>query len=77
MKRVGNKISFMKSMTSVDRSPEKTLFKFDKLYDYCLKNIHKCINLYEKDLSKEKDGKYYELKAEGEILSKELKLMRN
>jgi hypothetical protein len=53
------------------------LFRFDKFYEHCVKNINKCINIYEKDVSKEKDKKYFELKVEGGILAKELMNMRN
>jgi hypothetical protein len=54
-----------------------SLFKFDRLYDYCLKKINKCINVYEKDLTRSRDKKYYQLKIEGSILSKELSQIRS
>jgi hypothetical protein len=76
MKRVAKKIDFMKIMTITDEkdaTPKKrlsekgekkdTLFKFDKFYDHCLKNINKCLNTYDKNLNKQKDRKYYELKV--------------
>jgi len=47
------------------------------MYEFCLKNINKCINIYEKDLTKEKDTRYYELKQEGSILTQELRQIRN
>lgn len=47
------------------------------MYEFCLKNINKCINIYEKDLTKEKDTRYYELKQEGNILTQELGQIRN
>lgn len=50
-------------------SPERSLFKFDKLSDFCLKNINKSLKTYEKDLSRTKDKKYYQLKIENTILS--------
>jgi hypothetical protein len=53
------------------------LFKFDRLYDHCLKKLKKCINIYEKDLNKSKDRQYFELKIESNILSKQFKAMRN
>lgn len=53
MKRINKKIHFMRKMTSESESPAKisypiasneSLFKFDKFYDHCLKNINKCLN---------------------------------
>ena len=76
MKRVAKKIDFMKFMTITDEaSPplkkgvsekgekKDSLFKFDKFYDHCVKNINKCLNTYDKNLNKQKDRKYYELKV--------------
>ena len=71
MKRVAKKIDFMKLMTITDEaSPpikkgekKDSLFKFDKFYDHCVKNINKCLNTYDKNLNKQKDRKYYELKV--------------
>lgn len=42
-----------------------------------MRNINRCINTYEKDMTKEKDKKYFELKVEGGILTKELMELRN
>jgi hypothetical protein len=42
-----------------------------------VRNINRCINIYEKDFSKEKDKKYFELKVEGGILARELMDLRN
>lgn len=53
------------------------MLRWDKMYEFCLKNINKCINIYENDLTKERDAKYYELKQEGNILAKELREIKN
>jgi len=42
------------------------------MYDYCLKKLNRDINRYEKNVDKLKDKKYYELKFESGIISKEL-----
>lgn len=85
MHRISKKIDFMKKMTpELEPTPTQlvstesaSLFKFDRLYDYCLKKINKCINVYEKDLTRSRDKKYYQLKIEGSILSKELSQIRS
>jgi hypothetical protein len=46
------------------------------MYDHCLKKLNKDIVRYEKNTSKEKDQKYFELKFESSMLSKELIEMR-
>lgn len=58
MRRICKKITFMKKMTaeedgsplpadaSLSASPSKSLFRFDKFYDHCVRNINRCINIY-------------------------------
>lgn len=79
MKRVERKIIFMRKMAEKNGNSyaERSLFRCDKMYEFCLKNINKCINIYENNLTKEKDARYYELKQEGSILAKELRQIRN
>ena len=44
-------------------TPDPTnLFHFDRLYEHCLRKINRCINSYERDISRSKDKKYYEMK---------------
>ncbi len=75
MLRVSKKLNFMRKMTidgpssSPPAQGERSrlfsqcegnkLFNFDRLYEHCLKKINKNINVYEKDLGKSKDRKYY------------------
>jgi hypothetical protein len=42
------------------------------MYDHCLKKLKKDIVRYEKNLAKDKDQKYFELKFESSVLTKEL-----
>jgi hypothetical protein len=37
----------------------------DRLYDYCLKKIHKCIQVHQKTASKSLNKRYFQLKKEG------------
>ncbi len=40
------------------------LFKFDKLYEYCLKNTAKNVNIFENATNKIKDENYKKMKLE-------------
>lgn len=78
LRRVGKKIDFVRLMTEEEEPGHKeALFKFDKFYEHCLRNINKCLNHYEKDPNKHRSKKYFELKIEGGILSKELLQIRH
>lgn len=68
--------NLLKAKGEVSPNEGSKLFNFDRLYDHCLKKINKGINVYEKDVGKSKDRKYYELKIESTLLSRELKTMR-
>ena len=78
MRRVSRKIDFMRKMTEEEPAGcKEALFKFDKFYDHCLRNINKCLNHFDKDPSKHRSKKYFELKVEGGLLSKELMGIRH
>lgn len=60
LRRVGKKIDFVRLMTEEDPAGHKeSLFKFDKFYEHCLRNINKCLNHYEKDPKKLRSKKYF------------------